>query len=103
LHIIGHPKGLPLKIAGNAVVTKQFTDRTFRSSLDNFKGNSGSPVFNSITHEVEGLLARDPVGSELGVVPIPNEGCNGWEVAKSTEAGSAGCINCTTTARSMSI
>lgn len=57
IFIIGHPVGLPAKIADGAHVRRQ--DRGFYvANLDSFGGNSGSPVFNATTHEVAGLLVR---------------------------------------------
>lgn len=56
---IGHPSGLPTKITDNGQVRS--IDReigNFVTNLDTFGGNSGSPVFNSRTHEVEGILVR---------------------------------------------
>ncbi|OFZ46871.1 MAG: hypothetical protein A2381_04535 [Bdellovibrionales bacterium RIFOXYB1_FULL_37_110] len=69
LAVIGHPSGLPLKIASNGkkqnwseeekkhfltYIFKRFW--FFRASLDSFAGNSGSPVINTKTHLVEGIL-----------------------------------------------
>ena len=57
LVIIGHPTGLPMKIAGGAWVQK--LDRFhFTSNLDAYGGNSGAPVFNATSGVVEGVLAR---------------------------------------------
>ena len=58
LHVIGHPCGLPLKYAGNAKVTDNTPRMYFAANLDTFGGNSGSPVFNSKSHNVEGILVR---------------------------------------------
>lgn len=55
--VIGHPSGLPLKIADNAEVMDT-TWNTFRTNLDAFGGNSGSPVFNTRTGLVEGILIQ---------------------------------------------
>lgn len=52
---IGHPDGLPMKIADNGFVTSRWLD-FFRADLDTFVGNSGSPVFNARNGEVEGVL-----------------------------------------------
>ncbi|MBX3039366.1 MAG: trypsin-like peptidase domain-containing protein [Bdellovibrionaceae bacterium] len=53
--MIGHPLGAPLKISKGKVIS---TAETFWStSLDSFRGNSGSPVFNSAM-EVIGILVR---------------------------------------------
>jgi hypothetical protein len=55
--VIGHPVGLPLKIAGGTVRTTDPQDY-FVTDLDTFSGNSGSPVFNSMTGLIEGILVR---------------------------------------------
>jgi V8-like Glu-specific endopeptidase len=55
VYIIGHPEGLPLKIAGHAKVNAVLTN-AFSTDLDALKGNSGSPVFLQSTHKVIGLL-----------------------------------------------
>src|SRR5690606_9114881 len=57
LVIIGHPLGLPLKIADSARVTS-VEHNYFRANLDSYGGNSGSPVINIHTQEVEGILVR---------------------------------------------
>jgi V8-like Glu-specific endopeptidase len=56
LHIIGHPSGLPAKFADGAVVRDNSQSKIFIANLDAYHGNSGSPVFNRCTHEVEGIL-----------------------------------------------
>ncbi len=69
LVIIGHPLGLPQKIAGGAEVklgnikgaVKPISNMIkkrdyFMANLDAFVGNSGSPVFNERTGLVEGIL-----------------------------------------------
>lgn len=55
--MIGHPEGLPMKIAGPAKVRSSH-HRVITANLDAFGGNSGSPVFNATTLEVEGILVR---------------------------------------------
>ncbi|ATH08231.1 hypothetical protein BIY24_09795 [Halobacteriovorax marinus] len=55
--VIGHPMGLPLKVADNATVKGSF-GKTFKTNLDTYGGNSGSPVFNEKTGEVEGILVQ---------------------------------------------
>jgi V8-like Glu-specific endopeptidase len=45
LFAVGHPSGLPTKIAGNAIV-RRHGDLTFGYELDLFGGNSGSPVLD---------------------------------------------------------
>ena len=46
LTLIGHPAGLPLKIASGGKFLS-FQENTFRSDLDAYGGNSGSPIFNT--------------------------------------------------------
>lgn len=55
--VIGHPSGLPLKIADNATVKKNYLF-TFKTNLDTFAGNSGSPVINVSEGVVEGILVQ---------------------------------------------
>lgn len=57
LLVIGHPTGLPTKIADNATV-RSINSIYLRTNLDTYAGNSGSAVFNALTLEVEGILVR---------------------------------------------
>lgn len=59
--VIGHPSGLPTKVAADAQVTAINGDYSFVSNLDTFGGNSGSAVFNERTNIVEGILVRGAV------------------------------------------
>jgi V8-like Glu-specific endopeptidase len=63
LYMLGHPYGLSIKFVGNGSVQKRNLHHKdfFESNLDAFAGNSGSPVFNKMTMEVEGMLCS---GSE---------------------------------------
>ncbi len=56
--MIGHPFGLPLMLSKSAKVNRNTSDLTFTAGLDSFEGNSGSPVFNASTLEVEGILVN---------------------------------------------
>ncbi|MCX5791579.1 MAG: serine protease [Elusimicrobia bacterium] len=56
--VIGHPVGLPLKVAGGASVRDASKVGYFVADLDTFGGNSGSPVFNASTKKIEGILVR---------------------------------------------
>jgi len=58
VYVIGHPVGLPKKWAGGANVRDNAAGRYFVANLDTYGGNSGSPVFNATTHNVEGILVR---------------------------------------------
>lgn len=57
LVVIGHPSGLPTKIADGAIV-RETNWNYFKANLDTYGGNSGSAVFDAITGEVEGILVR---------------------------------------------
>jgi hypothetical protein len=91
VHIIGFPMGLPVKFAGGAFVRDNRYRAVFTANLDAYPGNSGSPVFNSSTHEVEGILfGRE--GGELvkqGDCYVsrvcPDTGCSGEYSTRTTE------------------
>lgn len=55
IYCIGHPIGMPKKIAFDGKVTNNFSDTDFFCSLDLFGGNSGSPVFDAETHKAIGV------------------------------------------------
>lgn len=57
LVVIGHPSGLPTKIADGAKIRKT-NSVFFVANLDTYGGNSGSAVFNADTGVVEGILVR---------------------------------------------
>lgn len=58
--IIGHPSGLPKKIAfgANTLVRDNSASGYFTANMDDYAGNSGSPVFNATDGVVEGILVR---------------------------------------------
>jgi V8-like Glu-specific endopeptidase len=60
LAIIGHPHGLPLKIATGATVTQTRSKEGdyFLTGLDAYPGNSGSPVIHATTYKVLGIHVR---------------------------------------------
>ena len=71
LVVIGHPLGLPKKIAGGAVVRKSTSPYYFVANLDTYQGNSGSAVFDAHTAEVEGVLVRGETDYQWDF----NQGC----------------------------
>jgi trypsin-like peptidase len=90
VHVIGHPSGLPKKVAGGAAVRDNSPNRYFVANLDTYGGNSGSPVYDSASHVVEGILVR----GETDYVPVdgcqrsnvcPASGCRGEDVTRATE------------------
>ncbi len=73
LAMIGHPVALPTKMASDATVMSESgsSPHFFQANLDAYGGNSGSPVINTQTGLVEGILVR-------GVTDFrtrPGEGC----------------------------
>ena len=58
LVVIGHPVGIPLKVAAGSSVRDAAPSGYFVADLDTFGGNSGSPVFNASTKLIEGILVR---------------------------------------------
>jgi hypothetical protein len=90
LHVIGHPSGLPTKFAGGAAVRDNQPVTFFRANLDTYGGNSGSPVFNSDTHQVEGILVRGEndfvqQGTCRVSLVCPTTGCQGEDCTRTTE------------------
>lgn len=55
VYIVGHPSGLPTKIADGAKVRQQ-NGTYFKANLDAYGGNSGSAVFDSTTNKILGIL-----------------------------------------------
>lgn len=90
LVVIGHPTGLPTKIADGAKVRSQKSTGYFIANLDTYGGNSGSAVFNEETGEVEGILVRGETdyvrkGNCLISNKCADDGCRGEDVTKITE------------------
>ena len=81
LVVIGHPSGLPSKIADGAAVRTNKNNYYFQATLDTFGGNSGSAVFDSKTGVVEGILVR----GERDYISDPVRGCSIPKVCKMTE------------------
>lgn len=80
VYALGYPSGLPIKFSGVGPVTKISKDGSFVAPVDTFGGNSGSPVINVSTHEVEGVLVRgDPDFKQQGTCQVardcPTTGC----------------------------
>ena len=88
--VIGHPSGLPQKIAfGDQTAVRTNSDTGhFVANLDTYGGNSGSAVFNAATGVVEGILVRGATDFQFpGGCFVSNQltdGEGGEEVSKST-------------------
>lgn len=57
-YVLGHPNGLPLIHSGPAELFWEESDFIYRIDSDTFGGNSGSPVIDSLTGEVFGILTN---------------------------------------------
>ncbi len=88
LTLIGHPSGLPVKVAAGASVRANRAPTFFVANTDSYAGNSGSAVFNSVTGTLEGILvngAPDYERSQSGCIQsvhCTENGCRGEHVTK---------------------
>ncbi len=89
--VIGHPAGLPLKLAfgGNTAVRSNDNAGFFVANLDTYGGNSGSPVIDPLTGMIEGILVRGEtdfvtVGNCSRSNVVSNSGGRGEDVSKAT-------------------
>ena len=84
--MIGHPLGQPLMISHSAKVNDNSDSFQFKALLDSFEGNSGSPVFNSKTHKVEGIL----VNGQQDFVQDEAKGCYRYKQYEATLSSGEG-------------
>jgi V8-like Glu-specific endopeptidase len=89
--VIGHPMGLPTKIAGGANIRTNTHPHFFVANLDTFGGNSGSAVFNTNTLAVEGILVRGETDYKFNpdkmcaeIFYCADEECRGEDVSRIT-------------------
>lgn len=91
LVVIGHPMGLPTKVADGATIRTNTHPHYFVATLDTFGGNSGSAVFNTNTLTIEGILVRgetdyvynsDKMCREIFV--CAEDACRGEDVSRIT-------------------
>jgi len=86
LTMMGHPAGIPLKIANGATVRSVYGG-FFSANTDSYGGNSGSAVYSSDTGVVEGILVRGEMdfirqGSCNISYVCADSGCRGEDVTK---------------------
>lgn len=55
--VIGHPSGIPLKVTDSGTVVSSSSPNYFETNLDEFRGNSGSPVFDATSGKVIGIVS----------------------------------------------
>jgi V8-like Glu-specific endopeptidase len=71
-YVVGTPGGIPLKLAKNAYLILNTQKQYFTVGSDTYEGNSGSPVFNSRTHEIEGYLVKGNKDFEFKMLDCRN-------------------------------
>ncbi|HLE12203.1 MAG: hypothetical protein A2504_13720 [Bdellovibrionales bacterium RIFOXYD12_FULL_39_22] len=95
--VLGYPMGLPFKADTNGSV-RGVASSYFISNLDSYGGNSGSPIINNMTLEVEGLLisGEEDLVANSSATPVcyeskkcPVGGCSGEWATKITALPSA--------------
>lgn len=89
LTLVGHPVGWPKKIAVGGKIRGAYGPAMLLASLDAYGGNSGSPVFNSETLELEGLEVNGETdfsqeGGCLASKKCPDDGCLGEKLTRAT-------------------
>ncbi len=75
--VIGHPTGLPTKIADKAYV-RSLQGKFFVANLDTYGGNSGSAVFNATSGLIEGILVRGDTDYVRRTVTVEGNSGGGW-------------------------
>ncbi|MBI4422621.1 MAG: trypsin-like peptidase domain-containing protein [Elusimicrobia bacterium] len=90
LFVVGHPAGLPTKVAGGAAVRDETPGGYFVANLDTYGGNSGSAVFNATSGLVEGILVRGETdyvyrGGCRVSYQCADDACRGEDVTKVAE------------------
>lgn len=73
VYTLGFPCGLPLKLADGATILSA-NSAELRCDLDTFTGNSGSPVFDAITHALLGIVVQGQK-DEGDFEPAARAGC----------------------------
>lgn len=91
LVVIGHPMGLPTKVADGANIRTNNHPHYFVATLDTFGGNSGSAVFNTNTLTVEGILVRGETDYKYNsqkmcaeIFVCAEDACRGEDVSRIT-------------------
>lgn len=98
VYVLGHPSGLPLKLADDARIQNISSNGYFTANLDTFGGNSGSPVLGSGTNHVQGILVRGGTDYRLigtcniayvcpALPDLSKEGCAGEAVTLISAVG----------------
>lgn len=80
--VMGHPSGLPMKVATDGALRGMLNNMVMYN-VDSTHGNSGGPLINAMTGEVEGIVVAGPRSNELDTTNMcyrertcPVEGCD---------------------------
>lgn len=68
--VIGHPLGIPKVSTDQAFLRGNLLNKTFTINSDTYSGNSGSPVIDSKTSLVEGVLIKGDKDFEMDYVSL---------------------------------
>lgn len=72
LRVVGHPLGLPMKAADDGRVFG-YTNGRYRTTLDTFRGNSGSPVYTIVDNQA--LVVGMMTGGTQDTRHAPTDDC----------------------------
>jgi len=91
IYSLGYPVGLPMKYITNASIKSKENDLVYYTTLDTFKGNSGSPVFRKSSHQVIGVLVEGGIdfnynGNCFVVNVCSGSSCKGEKVVNLSKA-----------------
>jgi hypothetical protein len=76
IFMLGYPLGIPLKYTLNATILNlNYESLAYRTNLDAFSCNSGSPVFDASTQKIIGVLVR---GTGVNYSYDEKMKCNRW-------------------------
>ena len=81
LALIGYPSGLPAKVVLNGSNLDNTNPYYFASDLDSFGGDSGAPVFDQKTGDVEGIQTR----GQADYIFAPGQNCKVPKVCQPVE------------------
>ena len=88
--VLGHPSGLPLTVSPQGAILNNSDESYFLTSTDTFHKNSGSPVINEKTLEVEGILIFGGEDYSIDYGGIFSPKCNRVRICKAGEEACAG-------------
>lgn len=82
VHLISHPRGMVTSCSPDAEVRENFEAKHFSATVDVLRGSSGGAVFDTIDHQIEGLLVSG--NDDMTQKPLS---CASWMVFSSFAKG----------------